>query len=253
MKKPFIIIVILAGLFSACGPDLSTDEAAMSYMVSYDFVKSQSPDIKNFKMIKKAVNDFPEKNTAYSNDPAYIACFKHLEELKNYKIIINKNNYLKGAEDSIEGKKSKIDTGRIKIIRNKFNNIISSNITVTTEEFEKRLRDDKNLIRTGSGLYYKVIKQGNGPVPSTSSRITVNMIGQLPNGFEFTNTYLKQTPVQFYVKTTIKGMAEGLGLMKTGSRYIFYIPPSLGYGSKSKGIIPADSYIIYEIELLNVN
>jgi FKBP-type peptidyl-prolyl cis-trans isomerase len=252
MKKSIILIVIISVLFTGCGPDLSTDEAAMSYMIAYDFIKSQGTEIKNIKMIIRAVNDFPEKNASYSNDAAYLACFKHLEELKNYKIIINKKNYLKGAEDSIKGKKSGIDPERTKIIRNKFNNIISSNITITTDEFHKRLRDDKRLKRTGTGLYYKIITQGDGPAPSNSSRVTVNMIGQLPNGFEFTNTYLKQTPVQFYLKATIKGMAEGLSLMKTGSRYIFYIPPALGYGSKSKGVIPADSYIIYEIELLRV-
>ena len=252
MKKLIILITVISVTITGCGPDLSTDEAAMSYMLSYDFIKSQNTDIQNIKMIKKAVNDYPEQNTAYSNDAAYTACFKHLEELKKYNIIVNRKNYLKGAEDAIKGEQSKIDPERIKIIRNKFNNIISSNITITTEEFEKRLRDDKRLTRTGTGLYYKIITQGNGTLPSISSRVTVNMIGQLPNGFEFTNTYLKRTPVQFYVKATIKGMAEGLGLMKTGSRYVFYIPPSLGYGNKSKGVIPADSYIIYEIELLKV-
>ena len=252
MKKLIILIAAISATITGCGPDLSTDEVAMSYMVSYNFIKSQNIDIQNLKMIKKAINDYPEQKTAYSNDPAYIACFKHLEELRKYNIIVNRKNYLTGAEDAIKGKLLKIDPERTKIIRNKFNNIISSNITITTKEFKKRLRGDKSLTRTDTGLYYKIITRGNGTQPSISSRVTVNMIGQLPNGFEFTNTYLKRTPVQFYLKATIKGLAEGLGLMKTGSRYVFYIPPSHGYGNKSKGIIPADSYVIYEIELLKV-
>jgi len=252
MKKPQFLATFAALIISCSGPDLSNDEAAMSYMLSYDFIQSQGPEVKNIKMIKKAVNDFPVGNAVYSDNAAYAACFKHLEDLKGYNIIINKKNYLKGIDDSMEGVKSKIEPERIKTIRTKYYNIISSGITITTEEFEKKLKNDKSLTRTKTGLYYKIIRKGDGSTPTISSRVTVNMIGQLPNGFEFSNTYLKQTPVQFYVKATIKGMTEGLGLMKTGSRYVFYIPPSLGYGNKSKGVIPADSYIIYEIELLKV-
>lgn len=237
---------------SCSGVDLSTDEAAMSYVISYDFAQSQRFDVKNLKMITKAVKDFPEKNPDFTDEAAYASCFKHMERLKRNNIIIDKKSYLKGFNDSISGKKPEIDPERLKVIKNKYYNIISSKNSISTEEFEKILKNDKSLLRTKTGLYYKTIKQGDGQTPMESDRITAHMIGQLPNGYEFSNTYLKQTPVQFYVKTTVKGMIEGLQLMKTGSRFIFYIPPKLAYGDKQKGIIPANSYIVYELELLEI-
>lgn len=249
MKKINLFFIILPVIISCSAVDLSTDEAAMSYLIAYDFVHSQSFNVKDLKIITKAVKDFPEKNSA---DAGYTSCFKHLEELKKNNIIINKKCYLKGFEDSLKGKKSEINTERSGLIRNKYYNIISSQRTVTTEEFKKFLQNDKSLTRTKTGLFYKIIKRGEGKMPGISDRITAHMIGRLPNGYEFSNTYLRQAPVQFYVKTTVKGIIEGLQLMKTGSRFLFYIPPELAYGDKQKGIIPANSYIVYELELLEV-
>lgn len=252
MKKIILLLIILPLITSCSGVDLSTDEDAMSYLISYDFAQSQRFESGKLKMIAEAVKNYPEMNSDYSNDVSYAACFKHLVGLKSSNIIIDKKSYLKGFEDSIKGIKSAIDPERANVIRNKYYNIISSKNTISTEEFEKSLKNDKIINRTNSGLYYKIIKQGNGQNPGKSDRITAHMIGRLPNGYEFSNTYLKQTPVQFYINTTINGMIEGLQLMKAGSRYVFYIPPKLGYGGKQKGIIPANSYMVYEIELLDV-
>jgi FKBP-type peptidyl-prolyl cis-trans isomerase FkpA len=171
--------------------------------------------------------------------------------MKKNNIIIDRKAYIKGVIDSLNSQNPAIEPERINIIRNRYYNIISSKITVKTPEFEKSLKKRSDLISTKSGLFYKISRQGSGPTPADSDRVTVHMIGSLPGDMNFPIPY-KTKACSVYLKKTIKGMNEGIQLMKTGSHYIFYIPPKLAYGNKQKGIIPADSYIIYEIELLNV-
>ncbi|HOP64022.1 MAG TPA: FKBP-type peptidyl-prolyl cis-trans isomerase [Spirochaetota bacterium] len=252
MKKTALFLIIAALITSCSRVDLSKDETAMSYIISYDFSQTQQSDKKNIKLIKQAVYDYPDKNPGLEREQVYSAYFNHLEEIKKNNIIIDRKAYIKGVIDSLNSQNPAIKPERINIIRNRYYNIISSKITVKTPEFEKSLKKRSDLISTKNGLFYKIIRQGSGPTPADSDRVTVHMIGSLPGGYEFSNTRIKQRPVQFYLKKTIKGMNEGIQLMKTGSHYIFYIPPKLAYGNKQKGIIPADSYIIYEIELLNV-
>lgn len=247
-----IILLTITFFYYACsGTDFSSDEKAISYMASYDFVQTQKFDANSLDAIKKALKDFPERDNSFINNE-YAACFSHLETLKQHNIIIHKKNYIKGAADSIAGVKPVLDARRVMIIRDNYNNIMSSKKVITTEEFEKQLKYDSTIRRTISGLYYKIIKDGEGQSPVISSRVTVNMTGKLPNGFIITNTRTKLTPVQFYIKATIKGMAEGLCMMKKGGHYIFYIPPKLGYENMQKGQIPPNSYLIFDIELLDI-
>ena len=62
----------------------------------------------------------------------------------------------------------------------------------------------------------------------------------------------ERNTVQFALNETIKGFAEGLKLMKEGSRYILYIPADLAFGSQSVGYIPANAVLVYDVELIEV-
>ncbi len=248
----FIILFTTMSFYCACSKtDFSSDEKAISYISSYDFAQTQKFDPNSMDAVKKAVKDFPDKDNFFLNN-TYTLCFAHLETLKQHNIIIHKKNYIQGVADSIAGIRPALDSRRVVLIRDNCNNIISSKKVVTTEEFEKQLKNDSTISRTKSGLFYKIIKDGEGPSPVISNRVTVHMTGKLPNGFIITNTHSKLTPVQFYIKATVKGMAEGLCMMKKGGRYIFYIPPKLGYVNKQKGVIPPNSYLIYDMELLDI-
>ena len=56
----------------------------------------------------------------------------------------------------------------------------------------------------------------------------------------------------FYANQVIKGWTEGLQLMKVGSKFELFIHPNLGYGSRAKSSIPANSLLIFELELLDI-
>lgn len=106
---------------------------------------------------------------------------------------------------------------------------------------------------TESGLQYKIISQGNGPKPSATSKVTVKYTGKLIDGTVFDSTDKNGgEPISFGLNQVIRGWTEGLQLMPTGSKYIFYIPSDLAYGDQGAGgLIPGGATLIFEIELLS--
>ena len=108
------------------------------------------------------------------------------------------------------------------------------------------------LITTASGFQYVVLHEGSGPLPGPKDKATVHYTGTLEDGTVFDSSIDRGKPAMFHVDWLIKGFAEGLQLMKAGSKYKFVIPPELGYGDQKRDKIPANSITIYEVELLEV-
>jgi FKBP-type peptidyl-prolyl cis-trans isomerase FklB len=121
---------------------------------------------------------------------------------------------------------------------------------------EKFMVDNKKkdgVKTTASGLQYKVIKEGNGAQPKSTDTVTVNYRGTLIDGTEFDSSYKRGQPASFPVGGVIKGWSEALQLMKTGSKYQLFIPPSLAYGEHSPSpTIPPNSALLFEVELMSV-
>lgn len=103
-----------------------------------------------------------------------------------------------------------------------------------------------------SGLQYKVLQDGNGPVPKTTDKVTVQYRGTLVNGTEFDSSYSRGKPESFQVDSVIKGWTEALRMMKTGSKWQVFVPAGLAYGERRFGYIPANSTLIFELELLSI-
>ncbi len=117
------------------------------------------------------------------------------------------------------------------------------------EENAKR----EGVTTTASGLQYEVLKEGSGAKPSSaSSRVTVHYEGKLTNGNIFDSSYKRNDPATFGLNQVISGWTEGVQLMNEGSKYRFFIPSELGYGSRGAGAsIPPNATLIFDVELLN--
>jgi hypothetical protein len=106
---------------------------------------------------------------------------------------------------------------------------------------------DAAVQQTGSGLLYKVLKPGTGDArPTDADVVLVNFEGKLLNGTVFGAS---QQPSPMPVKGPLPGLTEALKLMPKGAKYRFWIRPSLGYGDKAEGPIPAHSIIVFDIEM----
>ena len=120
-------------------------------------------------------------------------------------------------------------------------------------EFLEKNKEKEGVITTESGLQYKVLKMGEGPKPGIRDTVLVHYTGKLINDTIFDSSVQRGEPAQFKPSTLIKGWAEGLQLMPEGSKFMFYIPYELGYGTKGAGqAIKPFSTLVFEVELLDV-
>jgi FKBP-type peptidyl-prolyl cis-trans isomerase FklB len=103
-----------------------------------------------------------------------------------------------------------------------------------------------------SGLQYKVIKEGTGNTPVATDRVKTHYRGTLIDGKEFDSSYKRNQPATFPVTGVIKGWIEALQLMKEGAKWELYIPANLAYGAQARPTIPANSALIFEIELIEI-
>ena len=128
----------------------------------------------------------------------------------------------------------------------------SSLITSQKETLSNQTSEE--FVTTSSGLQYRILNDGSGnDSPGPESVVSVHYRGKLTNGLEFDSSYKRTQPASFPVNGVIRGWTEALQLMKEGDKWELIIPPDLAYGSKGAGnIIPPDSILIFEVELIEI-
>lgn len=105
---------------------------------------------------------------------------------------------------------------------------------------------------TESGLQYKVLKEGNGPLPKDTSMVKVHYEGKTIDGEVFDSSYKKGQPVDLRANQVIKGFTEALVHMPVGSVWEVYIPQDMAYGERQAGQIKPFSALTFKIELLGI-
>ena len=115
--------------------------------------------------------------------------------------------------------------------------------------FLAKNRRTPGVVETASGLQYEIIAPGKGgPTPTDTDVTLVNYEGKLTDGTTFDKS---QQPTPLPVKGVVPGFAEALKLMQKGSKYRFWVKPSLGYGEKVNGPIPAHSVLVFDVEMVD--
>jgi len=110
------------------------------------------------------------------------------------------------------------------------------------------------VVTTQSGLQYEILASGSGKSPSASDSVTVHYRGTLTDGTEFDSSHKRGQPAVFPVNRVIPGWTEALQLMKEGDKWKLTIPPQLAYGERGAGkLIPPNSTLVFEVELIKVN
>jgi FKBP-type peptidyl-prolyl cis-trans isomerase FklB len=179
--------------------------------------------------------------------------------LSKQKVDINPDILAAGIKDALAGK-PQLTQDQVKDVMAQFEKNMEQKQKAAGEknasEGAKFLEENKKkegVKATASGLQYKAIKEGTGPQPKETDTVTVNYRGTLINGTEFDSSYKRGQPATFPLNGVIKGWTEGLQLMKTGSKYQFFVPANLAYGDRNVGPdIAPNSTLIFEVELIGV-
>jgi FKBP-type peptidyl-prolyl cis-trans isomerase FkpA len=103
---------------------------------------------------------------------------------------------------------------------------------------------------TSSGLYYIIDKPGGANHPNINSAVSVNYKGYLTDSTVFDESYSSGQPSTFALSSVIAGWQEGLQLIGVKGRIHLYVPSALGYGSTEKTGIPANSVLIFDIDMV---
>lgn len=120
-------------------------------------------------------------------------------------------------------------------------------------EFFAKNGKEAGVVTVEGGLQYKVLKMGTGAKPKASDKVKVHYTGKFLSGKVFDSSVERGQPTEFQVDQVIPGWTQGLQLMPVGSKWIFFIPASLGYGEQGAGgVIPPNSTLIFEVELLDI-
>ncbi|GAM72226.1 FKBP-type peptidyl-prolyl cis-trans isomerase fkpA precursor [Vibrio ishigakensis] len=120
------------------------------------------------------------------------------------------------------------------------------------EDFRAEFAKQEGVQQTESGLLYQVETQGEGPTPKETDVVKVHYVGTLTDGTQFDSSVERGEPATFPLNRVIPGWTEGVQLMNVGSKYKFVIPPELAYGDQESPAIPANSTLVFEVELLGI-
>ncbi len=118
------------------------------------------------------------------------------------------------------------------------------------QRIEKYLRSKKiECKKSASGLYYKILDEGEGDLILYKDKVSVRYRGTFLNGTEFD----KQVDlVELPVADQINAWKELMLQLKKGSKAYMIVPPHLGYGPYEVAKIPSNSILVFELEVVDV-
>ncbi|MFP1744015.1 FKBP-type peptidyl-prolyl cis-trans isomerase [Lonsdalea quercina] len=185
-----------------------------------------------------------------------------LKEQEKLGIKLDKEQLIQGVQDAFADKSKLSDEeiektlqsfeGRVKeAAKTKMKQDAKENADKGTK-YRDTFAKEKGVKKTNSGLLYQVDKEGTGAAPKDSDTVVVNYKGTLVDGTEFDNSYKRGEPLSFRLDGVIPGWTEGLKHVKKGGKIKMVIPPALAYGETGVPGIPANSTLVFDVELLDI-
>ena len=216
MKKMFFLAVASVSMLAACNGGgstaIKTDVDTLAYAIGMDFGS-------NIKTIDST---------------------------------INVNVLAQGIKDGIANKTKMTREEAFSFINNYFAVVVPAKAKKEAKAYmDKVVSENPKAKQTESGLVYEVVAEG-AEKPSANDTVVVNYVGNLINGTKFDSSYDRGEPAEFLLSGVIRGWTEGLQLVGKGGKIKLWIPSDLGYGERGNSVIPANSTLIFEVELLDI-
>ena len=133
-----------------------------------------------------------------------------------------------------------------------------SNLEMNLQQSESFLEQNllnSSIIEIEPGLQYLILEspEGNSSRPTLSDIITADFHGTLLDGSVFWSSIDNGEPLTTKLSQLIPGCQETISLMSEGDSWRIFIHPDLAYGEAGRPGIPANSALIFDINLLAVN
>lgn len=190
---------------------------------------------------------------------SYAMGYRFAQNVKNqFGDDIQSEAFVRGVRDQLGGKDAAVDQEEAERV---LTAMVQARQAKAASDAVKTLEDglaflEKNGKRDevtvlDSGLQYQVLEEGEGPKPKATDVVVAHYEGRLTDGTVFDSSYQRGEPAEFPLNRVIPGWTEGLQLMSPGAKYRLYVPASLAYGERSVGEIPANSTLVFDVELLD--
>jgi FKBP-type peptidyl-prolyl cis-trans isomerase len=195
---------------------------------------------------------------------SYILGYKNGENLKRQSVQVNPDVVNAALREGLAGSTSRIPDSVMQTVMMNFqtrlimaqrqrDSLAGAENRQKGEVFLVENRSKEGVKTTASGLQYQVLREGTGPRPTSTSKVTVHYRGTLLDGKEFDSSLGGGRPLTIALNQVIPGWTEGLQLMNVGSKCQFWIPSQLGYGPQgSPPDIPPDAVLVFEVELISI-
>ena len=226
------------------------------------------------KQAGASVPDAPRKNSAEflagvqdvlskSKSLDYAAGAAIATQIIRSEVEIDTDAFLSVLKDGLEGKEGKLSPQEVQEVMQQVQTGLqvrmeakrqaaAAAVLKKTEEFLAGNAKSDGVQVTGSGLQYKLEKQGEGAVPAAGKLAILNFKVYTMDGKEVEKSP-ESGPARKAFLTLPKGIQEGLALIKAGGKAQFWLPPALAYGESGRPpLIPGNTVIRYEAELVGV-
>lgn len=274
MKKlTFVaIMAIVAVAFTACGNkgkkvSLKDQADSVSFamgILNSQYIQSMGIDSADAKEFLKGVKDgmkyaSNEKKEAYCMglDMGLKMGNGFGEFAKKYEMLnkgkMTDKKFLEGLATVFDSKAQKMDPMQAQtLIQGVVQQLMDAN-KAQSEKFMKEIAQNKDVKKLNNGVYYKVIKAGNGKKATTTSIVKLNYEGKTVDGSVFDSSYKRGEAAEMSPTQVIPGFQQALLNMPVGSTWEVYIPSAQAYGEQGSGnkILP-NSALIFKIEVLDV-
>ncbi len=187
---------------------------------------------------------------------------KSLKEHELLGVSIEKAQLLAGVEDALNNKTKLTDKeiqATLSALETKVKSVIQAKVEKETSEngekgdkYRKEFAKKPGVVESKTGLLYKIEKEGTGKAPTVTDTVVVNYKGALIDGQVFDSSYERKEPLTISLDSLIPGWKEGLLHVKKGGKITLVIPPKLAYGQASMPGIPANSTLVFDVELLDI-
>ncbi len=130
---------------------------------------------------------------------------------------------------------------------------VSGENKTKSDQFLAQNRSKAGVVTLPSGIQYRVIEEGSGARPATSSDVQIHFRGSLHTGQEFASTYTGNQPVSMKVaENPIPGLRDVLPLMKQGSRWEIFLPADQAYGNSPRSPVGPNQAVVFDVKLVEV-